>query len=102
MPRIEQPLTQIHFLPPQLFLVNVGDMTYGHYNAVISAASSTPFRVVVQPEKGANLCSARYLLCGTNVLPYSAIPKIISSMRSPLEITSILEERLQRAMLSNG
>ena len=58
MPRIEQPLTQIHFLPPQLFLVNVGDMTYGHSNAIISAASSTPFRVVVQPEKGANLCSA--------------------------------------------
>jgi hypothetical protein len=23
MPRIEQPLTQIHFIPPQLFLVNV-------------------------------------------------------------------------------
>ena len=51
MPRIEQPLTQIHFVPPQLFLVNVGDITYGHSNAVVSAASSTPFRVVVQPEK---------------------------------------------------
>jgi hypothetical protein len=51
MPRIKQPLTQIHFHPSQLFLVNVGDMTYGHSNVVISAASSTPFRVVVQPEK---------------------------------------------------
>ena len=28
--------------------------------------------------------------------------KIISSMQSPQEITSILEERLQHAMLSNG
>jgi len=43
MPPIEQPLTQIHFVPPQLFLVNVGDMTYGHSNVVISTASSTPF-----------------------------------------------------------
>jgi hypothetical protein len=43
MPRIEQPFTQIHFIPPQLFLVNVGDMTYGHSSVVISAASSTPF-----------------------------------------------------------
>jgi hypothetical protein len=43
MPRIEQPLTQIHFIPPQLFLVNVADMTYGHSNVVISAGSSTPF-----------------------------------------------------------
>jgi hypothetical protein len=51
MPRIEQPLTQIHFIPPQLFLVNVGDITYGHPNAVIAAASSTRFRVVVQPQK---------------------------------------------------
>jgi hypothetical protein len=39
MRRIEQPLTQIHFIPPQLFLANVGDMTYGHSNVVISAAS---------------------------------------------------------------
>jgi hypothetical protein len=43
MPPIEQPLTQIHFIPPQLFLVNVGDMTYGHSKVVISVASSTPF-----------------------------------------------------------
>ena len=35
MPPIEQPLTQIHFVPPQLFLVNVGDITYGHCKAVI-------------------------------------------------------------------
>jgi hypothetical protein len=51
MPRIGQPLTQIHFIPAQLFLVNVDDITYGHSNAAITAASSTPFRVVVQPEK---------------------------------------------------
>jgi hypothetical protein len=43
MPPIEQPLTQIHFIPPQLFLVSVGDMTYGRSNVVISVASSTPF-----------------------------------------------------------
>ena len=43
MPRKEQPLTQIHFIPPQLFLVNVGDVTSGHSNVVISTASSTPF-----------------------------------------------------------
>jgi hypothetical protein len=72
MPRIKQPLTQIHFIPPNYFWSTL--VTYGHSNVVISAASSTPFRVVVQPEK-VQIFAVRCLLCGTNVLPYSAIPK---------------------------
>jgi hypothetical protein len=92
MPRIEQPLTQIHFTPPQLFLVNVGDITYGHCKAVIQLLVQRHFASSSSLKRCKSL-QCVYLLCGTNVLPYSAIPKIISSMRSPLEITSILEER---------
>jgi hypothetical protein len=101
MSRIKQPLTQIHFHPSQLFLVNVGDMTYGHSNVVISAVVQRLFHSSSSLKRCKSL-QCVYLLCGTNALPYSGIQKIISSKRLPQEITSILERRLQLAMLSSG
>jgi hypothetical protein len=32
---IEQPLTQVHFVPPNYFLVSIGDVTNGQLNVFI-------------------------------------------------------------------
>jgi hypothetical protein len=51
MPRIEQPLTQIHFIPSQLFLVNVRDMTMVIPTLLFRLLVQRLFPVVVQLEK---------------------------------------------------